>query len=73
MTEKTQEFDFPLQVFHEGKNRRAYDYLGLHKTEKDGKTYKNLVVQGQVIETINSKPKASNGLGSEWSELAAPF
>ena len=43
------------------------------KTEKDGKTYKNLVVQAQVIETINSKPKANNGLGTEWSDLAAPF
>lgn len=40
------------------------DYIevtGRQKTEtveKDGKTYKNLVVSAEVVETINSKPKA---------------
>lgn len=37
-------------------------------TEKDGKSYKNLVVNAQVIETLKSnKPAAS------WAEVDAPF
>ena len=27
----------PLYLFRSGKNRRAYEYMGLHKTVKDGK------------------------------------
>ncbi len=29
--------NFPLHVFHEGRNRKAYEYLGLHKTVHNGK------------------------------------
>jgi hypothetical protein len=39
-------------------------------TEKDGKTYKNLVVNAQVVETIKgNKPAVPN----TWAEVDAPF
>jgi hypothetical protein len=50
------------------------DYIevtGRQKTEtveKDGKTYKNLVVSAEVVETISSKPKAPT-----FAEVDAPF
>jgi 1,4-alpha-glucan branching enzyme len=31
------DINFPLHVFHEGKNRRAYEFMGLHKVIKNGK------------------------------------
>jgi hypothetical protein len=46
---------------------------GKQKTEtqeKDGKTYKNLVVNAQVIETLKGgKPAVPN----TWAEVDAPF
>lgn len=33
----SEEIKFPLYIFHEGKNRDAYDFLGLHKTTKNGR------------------------------------
>lgn len=50
------------------------DYIevaGRQKTEtveKDGKTYKNLVVSAEVVETISSKPKAA-----PLPDIEAPF
>ena len=32
-----QEENLPLYLFRGGKNRRAYEYMGLHKTVKNGK------------------------------------
>lgn len=34
---KTEENNFPLYLFHEGTNVKAYEYMGLHKTTVDGK------------------------------------
>ncbi|MCI8920445.1 MAG: 1,4-alpha-glucan branching protein GlgB [Acutalibacter sp.] len=34
---KIQEENLPLYLFRGGKNRRAYEYMGLHKSVKDGK------------------------------------
>lgn len=39
-------------------------------SEKDGKSYKNLVVNAQVIETLKgTKPQVPNA----WAEIDAPF
>ena len=32
-----QSVDFPLYVFHHGKNYKAYDFFGAHPTKSDGK------------------------------------
>ena len=34
---EVQEGNVPLYLFRSGKNRRTYEYLGLHQTERDGK------------------------------------
>ena len=33
---KTEENNFPLYLFHEGTNVKAYEYMGLHKAAVDG-------------------------------------
>lgn len=36
MQEKTERADLPLFLFHQGTNRRVYEYLGLHEEQVDG-------------------------------------
>ena len=33
----TNQADLPLYLFHQGTNYKAYEYLGAHFAEKDGK------------------------------------
>lgn len=35
--QKNENSNLPLYLFHQGTNYRAYEYMGMHKTEKDGK------------------------------------
>ncbi len=42
-------------------------------SEKDGKTYKNLVVNAQVIETIGDRKATKAQVPPAWEEVDAPF
>ena len=35
--QKNENSNLPLYLFHQGTNYRAYEYMGMHKTEKDGR------------------------------------
>ncbi len=57
--------DFPLYVFHEGKNYRAGDFLGAHKTE-DGKfVFRVWAPHAKAVFTVGD----FNG----WDETASPM
>ena len=57
--------DFPLYVFHQGKNFKAQDFLGAHKVE-DGKYVFR-------VWAPNAKSIFVTGTFNDWSESAAPM
>ncbi len=64
--EKTNDYnDFPLYVFHQGKNFKAQDFLGAHKVE-DGKYVFR-------VWAPNATGIFVTGTFNDWSEEAAPM
>ncbi len=60
--------NFPLHVFHEGKNRNAYEYLGLHKCKYNGK-------DGMVVRTWAPHARSISFVGEfcNWDSNGYPL
>ena len=65
---KTEENNFPLYLFHEGTNVKAYEYMGLHKAAVDGGA-------GMSCRVWRPTPRQSrwSARSNEWDEEKNPM
>ncbi len=84
--QKNETNNLPLYLFHQGTNYRAYEYMGMHKTEKDGKTCmvcrvwapnaQKVSVVGEFNEwddSVNPMEKISDGVWEAYLPELPPF
>ena len=84
--QKNETNNLPLYLFHQGTNYRAYEYMGMHKTEKDGKTCmvcrvwapnaQKVSVVGEFNnwdESVNPMEKISDGVWEAYLDELPPF
>jgi len=62
------EDDLPLYLFHQGTNSKAYEFMGIHKTVKDGK--KCMVCR---VWAPNAKAVSVVGDFNQWDSEATPM
>lgn len=60
--------DLPLYLFHQGTNSKAYEFMGVHKTEKDGRPC--MVCR---VWAPNAKSVSIVGDFNSWDTLADPM
>ena len=84
--QKNENSNLPLYLFHQGTNYRAYEYMGMHKTEKDGKpcmvcrvwapNAQRVSVVGEFNnwdDSVNPMEKISDGVWEAWLEELPAF
>ncbi|HIS50620.1 MAG TPA: 1,4-alpha-glucan branching protein GlgB [Candidatus Gallacutalibacter pullistercoris] len=84
--QKNETNNLPLYLFHQGTNYRAYEYMGMHKTEKDGKTCmvcrvwapnaQKVSVVGEFNnwdDSVNPMEKISDGVWEAYLPELPPF
>ena len=84
--QKNENSNLPLYLFHQGTNYRAYEYMGMHKTEKDGKPFmvcrvwepnaQRVSVVGEFNnwdDSVNPMEKISDGVWEAWLEELPAF
>ncbi|WP_195984621.1 1,4-alpha-glucan branching protein GlgB [Clostridium sp. D33t1_170424_F3] len=65
---KTEENNFPLYLFHQGTNIKAYEFMGVHKTEVDGKE-----AMACRVWAPNAQAVSIVGPFNDWDETKHPL
>ena len=66
--QKKEQGNIPLYLFHQGTNYRAYEYMGMHPAEKDGKPC--MVCR---VWAPNAKEVSVVGEFNQWDDAANPM
>ena len=84
--QKNENSSVPLYLFHQGTNYRAYEYMGMHQVQKDGRTQmvcrvwapnaQSVSVVGEFNnwdDSVNPMEKISDGVWEAYLEELPPF